>query len=43
MSIQQDPWWRKEGFDNEDAIEILLKQKELSFTPGSQYLYSNSN
>lgn len=43
MSIQQDPWWRQEGLDNEDALELLMKQKDLNFEPGSDYMYSNSN
>jgi CubicO group peptidase (beta-lactamase class C family) len=43
LSIKSDPWWRKEGFDNDDALEILEKQQSLNFDPGSQYLYSNSN
>ncbi|MEO1099604.1 MAG: serine hydrolase domain-containing protein [Bacteroidota bacterium] len=43
MSIQQDPWWRREGLDNDDAIELLEKQNDLNFEPGSDYLYSNSN
>ncbi|MCD2258040.1 serine hydrolase domain-containing protein [Psychroserpens luteolus] len=42
MSIQQDPWWRKEGLDNDDAIELLEKQEDLAFAPGSRYMYSNS-
>lgn len=42
MSIQQDPWWRKEGLDNDDVIELLEKQEDLAFTPGSRYMYSNS-
>ncbi|MFP2997640.1 serine hydrolase [Spongiivirga sp. MCCC 1A20706] len=42
MSIQQDPWWRKEGLDNNDVIELLQKQQDLAFTPGSRYMYSNS-
>ncbi len=42
MSIQQDPWWRREGLDNDDAIALLEKQQDLAFTPGSRYMYSNS-
>lgn len=42
MSIQQNPWWRREGFDNKDALELLEKQQDLAFKPGSRYLYSNS-
>jgi CubicO group peptidase (beta-lactamase class C family) len=43
LSIQQDPWWRKEGYDNDDAIALLKKQEDLNFSPGTDYLYSNSN
>ncbi len=43
LSLQGDPWWKKVGFDNKDAMEILKKQRDLNFTPGSDYLYSNSN
>ena len=42
MSIQQNPWWRREGLDNQTALELLQKQKDLAFKPGSKYLYSNS-
>lgn len=42
MSIQQKPWWRQEGLDNEDAIALLEKQENLAFPPGSRYMYSNS-
>ncbi|AGC76837.1 CubicO group peptidase (beta-lactamase class C family) [Nonlabens dokdonensis] len=42
MSIQQEPWWRREGLDNNDAIDLLEKQEDLAFTPGSRYMYSNS-
>lgn len=43
LGVKQDLWWRKEGFDNEEAIEFLSQQEELNFTPGSDYEYSNSN
>lgn len=42
MSIQQNPWWRREGLDNKDALELLEKQQDLGFKPGSRYMYSNS-
>ncbi|WP_188373369.1 serine hydrolase domain-containing protein [Winogradskyella haliclonae] len=42
MSIQQEPWWRREGLDNDNAIELLEKQEDLAFEPGSRYMYSNS-
>ncbi|MDX2068641.1 MAG: serine hydrolase domain-containing protein [Haliscomenobacter sp.] len=43
LSISGKPWWRQEGLDNEDALAILLKQKELNFAPDSEHWYSNSN
>tara|TARA_R110001632_G_scaffold19898_9_gene59868 strand:- start:6586 stop:8703 length:2118 start_codon:yes stop_codon:yes gene_type:complete len=42
MSIQQNPWWRNEGLDNDDALDLLEKQEDLAFKPGSRYMYSNS-
>lgn len=42
MSIQQDPWWRREGLDNEDVLDLLTKQEDLAFKPGAAYTYSNS-
>jgi len=42
MSIQQNPWWRREGLDNDDVIKLLENQEDLAFTPGSRYIYSNS-
>lgn len=42
MSIQQNPWWRQEGLDNDEAIELLEKQQDLAFKPGTKYVYSNS-
>jgi len=29
-------------YSNQDVLDIITWQKELNFTPGSQYLYSNS-
>ncbi|MBO6605521.1 serine hydrolase domain-containing protein [Psychroserpens sp.] len=43
LSIKQEPWWRQVGMDNDDVIEDLLeKQEDLAFEPGSMYMYSNS-
>ena len=42
MSIQRKPWWRQEGLDNDDVIQLLEKQEELAFNPGTRYMYSNS-
>ena len=36
-------WWRRFGLDNDDVLELLEKQKDLGFAPGSIYSYSNSN
>jgi CubicO group peptidase (beta-lactamase class C family) len=35
-------WW-EQSLNNKDIVSILLKQQDLNFTPGSGYLYSNSN
>ncbi len=43
LSVKQDPWWKKVGFDNDDAIEVIKDQKELNFEPGTNDIYSNSN
>jgi CubicO group peptidase (beta-lactamase class C family) len=43
LSISGKPWWRQEGLDNEDALALLMKQKDLNFTPDTEHLYSNSN
>lgn len=40
--IQQDPWWRREGLDNDQVIEFLMQQETVAFEPGSEYEYSNS-
>lgn len=43
MSLQREPWWRREGLDNDAVFELLEKQQDLNFEPGSTHLYSNSN
>ena len=42
MSIQNKIWWKQVGLDNNDVIELLEKQEDLGFAPGSRYMYSNS-
>ncbi|HKE06166.1 MAG TPA: serine hydrolase domain-containing protein [Blastocatellia bacterium] len=32
-----------EPFDNEEAVELIVRQKGLNFKPGERFLYSNSN
>ncbi|TDE17254.1 serine hydrolase domain-containing protein [Dyadobacter psychrotolerans] len=41
-SVQGIVWW-KTILNNQDALQLLQKQKELNFKPGTTYLYSNSN
>lgn len=43
LSISGKPWWRQEGLDNEDAMAMLMKQKDLNFAPDTEHWYSNSN
>lgn len=43
LSISGKPWWRQEGLDNEDALALLMKQKDLNFPPDTDHWYSNSN
>jgi CubicO group peptidase (beta-lactamase class C family) len=33
----------KKFYTNEDALEIIVRQKHLNYKPGEEYLYSNSN
>ena len=42
MSVQREPWWRRVGLDNNDVLELLEKQEDLAFKPGSKKTYSNS-
>lgn len=41
-SLQGITWW-KTTLTNQDALALLQNQQELNFTPGTRYLYSNSN
>ena len=41
-ALQAKTWWQH-FFDNSDALELLSKQRDLNFEPGTQHLYSNSN
>ena len=41
-SLQGITWWQQ-SFGNGDVINLLEKQQDLNFPPGTKYLYSNSN
>ncbi len=41
-SLQDLTWW-KHTFSNKDVLELIEKQQELNFKPGTDYLYSNTN
>ncbi|NRB60717.1 MAG: beta-lactamase family protein [Winogradskyella sp.] len=43
MDLQNKAWWTRVGLDNDDVLELLKKQEDLGFNPGSKYVYSNSN
>lgn len=42
LEMMNQPFWKQVGMDNDDVIELLEKQEELVFKPGSSYSYSNS-
>lgn len=42
MGLQGNPWWRREGLDNEDVLDFISQQNTLAFSPGSRYKYSNT-
>lgn len=41
-NLQGITWW-KQKFSNADAMELLAKQQDVNFVPGSKYSYNNSN
>ncbi len=42
LSLQGITWWEQTD-NNKDVLDLLHKQNELNFVPGSKYYYSNSN
>lgn len=41
-SLQGYTWW-EQSFSNADVLNLIRKQEDLNFRPGSDYLYSNTN
>jgi CubicO group peptidase (beta-lactamase class C family) len=41
-SLKGITWW-EQSFDNNDVLELVIKQAELNFEPSTKYLYSNTN
>lgn len=41
-SLQGYTWWEK-SFDINDVLNLIEKQSDLNFKPGTKYLYSNTN
>jgi CubicO group peptidase (beta-lactamase class C family) len=42
LSLQGITWWEK-NYTNADILDIVKRQEELNFPPGSTYAYSNTN
>ena len=41
-SLQGLTWWQQ-TYDNDEVMALVKAQKDLNYTPGSKYLYSNTN
>ncbi|NQZ42670.1 MAG: beta-lactamase family protein [Flavobacteriaceae bacterium] len=42
LEMQNKPFWKQLGFDNNDVLDLVRQQTELTSTPGSSYTYSNT-
>ncbi|NQX91676.1 MAG: beta-lactamase family protein, partial [Flavobacteriales bacterium] len=42
VGLQGTTWWKRVGLGNGDIMELLEKQEDLAFDPGTRYSYSNS-
>ncbi len=43
LDMEGEVWWKRFGLGNDHVMELLQKQKDLGFDPGTKYNYSNSN
>lgn len=43
LDMEGDVWWQRFKLDNDDILELIEKQEDLGFKPGSTYSYSNTN
>lgn len=43
LGLQNKTWWQIVGLSNRYIVRMTEKQKTLSFTPGTEFLYSNTN
>lgn len=42
LSLKGITWWQH-TYNNQDVLDLVKAQSDLNFSPGSQYLYSNTN
>jgi CubicO group peptidase (beta-lactamase class C family) len=42
LSLKGITWWQH-TYDNQDVLDLVKAQSDLNFSPGSRYLYSNTN
>ncbi len=43
LDLEGNVWWQRFGLDNDDVMDLIKKQEDLGFKPGSMYNYSNTN
>ncbi len=42
LDLKKKAFWKQVGLSNKDILSLLEKQKELAFSPGKNFTYSNS-
>ncbi|MEM6515528.1 MAG: serine hydrolase domain-containing protein [Bacteroidota bacterium] len=43
LDLEGNVWWKRFALSNDDIIELMEKQNDLSFKPGTEKYYSNTN